>query len=80
MSFTRRKVLYTIMPIFIPMTMKTALTRATSKSESLRTTVPAGIVKQFNLTEDDELVWDMKPQKNKLIIIVEVAHKESNKQ
>ena len=33
----------------------TVLTKATSKSKSLRTTVPMGIVKQFNLSEGDKL-------------------------
>lgn len=36
---------------------KTNLTKAASNSPSLRTTVPASIVKQFNLTDSDELEW-----------------------
>jgi len=35
----------------------TSLTKAASNSPSLRTTVPATIVKQFQLTENDELEW-----------------------
>jgi antitoxin component of MazEF toxin-antitoxin module len=38
----------------------TYLTKATSKGESLRTTVPMSLVKQFGLTEDDKLDWILK--------------------
>jgi antitoxin component of MazEF toxin-antitoxin module len=41
------------------MTDKTSLTKAASNSPSLRTTVPATIVKQFNLTDNDELEWTL---------------------
>ncbi|MDF2954524.1 MAG: hypothetical protein OD815_000140 [Candidatus Alkanophagales archaeon MCA70_species_2] len=33
------------------------LTKATSKSKSLRTTILIGIVKQFNLSEGNKLNW-----------------------
>lgn len=49
----------------------TVLTRATSKSESLRTTLPAGIARQFKLKEGDKLEWEIKPKKNRLIIVVQ---------
>ncbi len=48
----------------------TILTKATSKSESLRTTVPAGIARQFQLKEGDKLKWVIESRKNKLVIIV----------
>lgn len=48
----------------------TVLTKATSKSESLRTTVPAGIARQFRLKDGDQLKWVIEPRKNKLVIIV----------
>ncbi len=48
----------------------TVLTKATSRSESLRTTVPAGIARQFRLKEGDKLEWVIEPRKNKLVIIV----------
>ena len=48
----------------------TTLTKASTKSESLRTTVPAGIVKQFSLTEGDKLNWTLKAENGELIIIV----------
>ena len=49
---------------------ETILTKATSTSNSLRTTVPAGIVKQFNLEEKDLLGWSIDIKKSKLIIVV----------
>jgi len=42
----------------------TILTKATSKSRSLRTTIPMGIVKQ------DRLNWEIRVQDRELIIIV----------
>lgn len=36
---------------------KTRISRASTKNESLRTTVPSSIIKQFNLTVGDTLVW-----------------------
>jgi bifunctional DNA-binding transcriptional regulator/antitoxin component of YhaV-PrlF toxin-antitoxin module len=48
----------------------TLLTKATSKSNSLRTTIPIGIVKQFNLSEGDELYWEIRAENGELIIIV----------
>lgn len=38
----------------------TYLTKAASKSQSLRTTVPMSIVKQFKLTEEDKIDWILK--------------------
>ena len=46
----------------------TTLTRATTGKESLRTTVPMSIVKQFGLTEDDKLDWLIKAEGGELII------------
>jgi bifunctional DNA-binding transcriptional regulator/antitoxin component of YhaV-PrlF toxin-antitoxin module len=50
----------------------TQLTKATSRSESLRTTVPAGIVKQFGMKERDALEWRIEIKGSKLII--EIVH------
>jgi len=50
----------------------TQLTKATSKSDSLRTTVPAGIVKQFGMREGDAVDWNIKIKGSKLII--EIKH------
>lgn len=46
----------------------TYLTKAASKSQSLRTTVPMSIVKQFGLTEDDKLDWILRAENGELII------------
>lgn len=48
----------------------TTLTKATSTSDSLRSTVPKGIVRQFNLKEKDQLDWEITAKDNKLAIIV----------
>ncbi|HEW63645.1 MAG: AbrB/MazE/SpoVT family DNA-binding domain-containing protein [Fervidicoccaceae archaeon] len=48
----------------------TMLTKATSKSKSLRTTVPMGILKQFNLSEGDKLSWEIRAEDGELIIVV----------
>ncbi|ALV62986.1 hypothetical protein ADU37_CDS12870 [Thermococcus sp. 2319x1] len=48
----------------------TMLTKATSKSKSLRTTIPMGIVKQFNLSEGDKLNWEIRAEGGELIIVV----------
>ncbi len=48
----------------------TVLTKATSKSQSLRTTIPMGIVKQLNLEEGEKLNWELVPKDNKLAIVV----------
>jgi bifunctional DNA-binding transcriptional regulator/antitoxin component of YhaV-PrlF toxin-antitoxin module len=48
----------------------TCLNKATTKNESLRTTVPASIIKQFGLTEYDKLEWILKAEGNELVIIV----------
>lgn len=48
----------------------TNLNKATSKNESLRTTVPRSIIKQFSLTEYDSLEWNLKAEGGELIIQV----------
>jgi len=48
----------------------TKLNKSATKSESLRTTVPFSIVKQFELTEYDELDWSLKVESGELIIQV----------
>ena len=46
----------------------TRLAKANSRSESLRTTVPSGIVKQFDMKEGDALNWTIDIKGSKLII------------
>ncbi len=56
----------------------TILSKATSKSESLKTTVPAGIARQFRLKKGDKLKWVIEPRKSKLVIIVTPLSNGSN--
>jgi bifunctional DNA-binding transcriptional regulator/antitoxin component of YhaV-PrlF toxin-antitoxin module len=48
----------------------TYLNKASPKTESLRTTVPSSIIKQFGLTEYDKLEWILKAEGGELIIMV----------
>jgi bifunctional DNA-binding transcriptional regulator/antitoxin component of YhaV-PrlF toxin-antitoxin module len=48
----------------------TYLNKSATKSESLRTTVPYSIVKQFGLTEYDKLEWTLKAEGGEIIIQV----------
>ncbi len=75
MHYKTPKNLYTlVMCIF--MGIKTSLTKASGKGNSLRTTVPKHIVEQFNLKEGDEMDWMLKVRNNKLIIEVEPKRRE----
>jgi bifunctional DNA-binding transcriptional regulator/antitoxin component of YhaV-PrlF toxin-antitoxin module len=53
----------------------TTLTKATTKSKSLRTTIPMGIVKQFNLSEGDKIDWKIMAENGELIIVVKPVSK-----
>ena len=53
---------------------KTTLTKASSKSDSLRTTVPSGIVSHFDLKEQDRLDWNIEVKEGKLNIVVTPIH------
>ena len=46
----------------------TYLNKAASKGESLRTTVPMSIVKQFGLTDEDKLDWIIEAEGGELTI------------
>jgi hypothetical protein len=52
----------------------TKLTKATSKSDSLRTTVPSGIVSHFKLQEKDALEWNIDVKNGKLSIVINPVH------
>lgn len=54
---------------------RTSLTKASGKSDSLRTTVPKPIVNQFNLQEGDELEWNLVIKNNKFVIEVKPIKK-----
>jgi bifunctional DNA-binding transcriptional regulator/antitoxin component of YhaV-PrlF toxin-antitoxin module len=48
----------------------TTLTKAATTTTSLRTTVPANIVRQFKLGNGDKLDWTLEVQDGKMIIVV----------
>jgi len=48
----------------------TVLTRASSRGNSLRTTVPVIITRQFSLAEGDRLSWEIRAHNNDLVISV----------
>ena len=54
----------------IIMGFKTTITKASSITNSLRTTVPAGIINQFNLKDGDRLDWTLKAENREIIVIV----------
>ncbi len=49
---------------------ETVLTRASVKGKSLRTTVPSGIVKLFDLKEGDRFRWEIKADNGELLIVI----------
>lgn len=49
---------------------QTKVVLAQPKSRSLRTTIPAGIARQFGIDEGSELGWDIQARDNKLVIVV----------
>jgi antitoxin component of MazEF toxin-antitoxin module len=49
---------------------QTTLTKAATKTTSLRTTVPASIVRQFNLKDGDKIDWTLKVANGEMIIVV----------
>jgi bifunctional DNA-binding transcriptional regulator/antitoxin component of YhaV-PrlF toxin-antitoxin module len=50
------------------MGFKTTIAKASTISNSFRTTVPAAIINQFNLEDGDILEWEMKAEDGKLSI------------
>lgn len=55
----------------IPSGTISTLTYATSKKDSLRTTVPKAVVNQFGLKSGDRLVWRFYVIDGKLCVVVE---------
>ena len=54
----------------------TTLSKASSKIESLITTIPKSLVRFMKLNEGDKLDWDLKAQDNKIILIVTKVKKK----
>jgi AbrB family looped-hinge helix DNA binding protein len=52
------------------MGFKTTIAKASTISNSFRTTVPAAIMSQFNLKEGDKLDWVLKAEEDSLIIMI----------
>lgn len=48
----------------------TIIASATPKSQSLRATIPLGIVRQFGLKEKQRLNWTIEVKDNKMVIVV----------
>ena len=56
----------------------TSLTKANKTSESLRTTVPSSVIKQFDLKEGDKIRWWLETnKKGDIIIRIETIRDES---
>jgi len=61
--------------VLISMGFKTTIAKASTIANSYRTTVPAGIMSQFNLKEGDQLDWTLKADNGNLIVIVKPEKK-----
>jgi len=60
---------------------RTVLTKANNRSYSLRTTVPTGIAKQFDLKDKDTILWKIKADQNGgLMIVVEPEPRKLKKE
>lgn len=60
------------------MGFKTTIAKASTITNSYRTTVPAGIMSQFNLKDGDQLDWTLKAENGNIIVIVK-PEKQSTK-
>jgi len=58
---------------------KSSLTRASAKSESLRATVPKGIVNFLKLKPGDTLEWEMEIKNSERIALVKSVQKKKEK-
>ena len=54
----------------IYMGFKTTIAKASTIANSFRTTVPAGIMNQFNLKEGDKLDWTLRAENGEIIVVV----------
>ena len=57
---------------------KSSLTKASAKSESLRTTVPKGIVSFLKLENGETLVWDMEIKNGDRVALVKPSRKKGS--
>lgn len=62
----------------MPRGQTTSLTKANKTSESLRTTVPSSVIKQFDLKEGDQLRWLFETdKKGEIFVKIEPIRRES---
>lgn len=57
------------------MGFKTTIAKASTISNSYRTTVPAAIINQFELHNGDQLDWELKADKGNLVVLVKPEKK-----
>lgn len=57
------------------MGFKTTINKASTITNSLRTTVPSSVVNQFNLRDGDKLDWTLKAENGEIIVIVKPERK-----
>lgn len=55
---------------------ETILTHASTRGNSLRTTVPIGVARQLGLKEGDRLRWEIRADNNSLVILVKPIKEE----
>jgi len=55
---------------------QTILTHASTRGNSLRTTVPIGVARQLGLKEGDKLRWEIRAENNDLVILVRSLKEE----
>ena len=55
---------------------KTTIAKASTIANSLRTTVPAAVVKNFDLIEGDRLDWTLKADKGEIVVVVRIEKKK----
>jgi len=55
---------------------QTILTHASTRGNSLRTTVPIGVARQLGLKEGDRLRWEIRAENNDLVILVKPLKEE----
>ena len=59
----------------INMGFVTTIAKASTVANSYRTTVPAGIMSQFNLKEGDRIDWTLKAENGEIVVIVKPLKK-----
>jgi antitoxin component of MazEF toxin-antitoxin module len=61
------------------MGFRTTIAKASTISNSFRTTVPAAIMNQFNLKDGDKLDWSLEVTDGSLMIIIHPEKKKRKK-